>query len=57
MVVGTICEYMGITEGLGRCGVLQLDLSPSVLCRQMLPAFWQPKTQHVADKVLPVWAL
>ena len=48
--------YVGITEGLGRCGVLQLDLSPSVLRRQMLPAFGNT-TQHVTDKALPVWAL
>ena len=36
-------RYVGITEVLGRCGVLQLDLSPSVLCRQMLPAFGNPQ--------------
>ena len=51
-MVGTV----RVLQKVGRCGVLQLDLSPSVLRRQMLPAFGNTN-QHVADKVLPVWAL
>ena len=52
MVVGT----MWVLQKVGRCGVLQLDLSPCVLRRQMLPVFGNT-TQHVLDKALPVWAL